>query len=131
MISITDPSALASEVKTCGPAELQDDLNRHGLLRLSFHDIDRADTGLKERTISEEDGKSIIEFVERYQGYPIIVHCEAGRSRSAAVAAALDCIYNGDDTRWFNDPWYYPNMLVYRTVINAYQNGSKAWRAQS
>jgi len=39
---------------------------------------------------SEEDAKSILEFVAKHGGEKeIVVHCEKGRSRSAAVAIFL------------------------------------------
>jgi predicted protein tyrosine phosphatase len=46
----------------------------------------------------------------------IVVNCLAGISRSAAVGAALSLILNGDDKYFFNN--YYPNNLVFRTILN-------------
>ena len=53
-----------------------------------------------------------------------LIHCEAGLSRSLAVAAALSRIYYNDDGPWFE--LEFPNRLVYRLLIENLptQNGS-------
>lgn len=50
----------------------------------------------------------------------IVIYCTAGKSRSAAVAAALHFVLNGNDKPIFGNPMYRPNMLVYRHVLNAW-----------
>lgn len=59
------------------------------ILRLQFEDDDNGPN-----IITENDATKIINFVNKWQDWvsEIIVHCEAGISRSAGVAAAL--IYN-------------------------------------
>lgn len=55
----------------------------------------------------------------------IVVHCDMGLSRSAAVAAAIEKFYNRDDSKYFSSgpmygkPMYTPNMLVYRMMLEA------------
>ncbi len=44
-----------------------------------------------------------------------LIHCEAGLSRSPAVAAALSRIYYSDDGPWFE--FDFPNHLVYQLLI--------------
>jgi predicted protein tyrosine phosphatase len=72
------------------------------------------------KLFTDENAKQILDFVEKYklEIETIIVHCEAGISRSAGVAGALSLIYNGTDQLYFDD--YLPNMLVYRKILNAY-----------
>jgi len=48
----------------------------------------------------------------------IVVHCEAGISRSAGCASALSLILNKTDQYYFDH--YLPNMLVYRIILNAH-----------
>jgi predicted protein tyrosine phosphatase len=48
----------------------------------------------------------------------IVVHCDAGASRSPAVGAALARVLNGDDAEFFAGR-YRPNMRVYRMMLNA------------
>lgn len=47
----------------------------------------------------------------------IYVHCGAGVSRSAGLAAALMKFYNDDDSPIFDNPKYVPNMTVYKAVL--------------
>lgn len=48
----------------------------------------------------------------------IVVHCDAGASRSAAVAAALAKVLSGDD-RDFSRGRYEPNARVYEMLLAA------------
>ena len=84
------------------------------ILRLQFNDSD-GDDG-----ITYDDAKAIAEFVKTECIYNrLIVHCGAGRSRSAGVAAAiLKYLYN-DDRQIFNNKRYGPNMRCYRYVLEA------------
>jgi len=68
------------------------------ILELNFDDlcpnelkvIGRSDLIQGSKFFSEEDAKSILEFVAKHGGEKeIVVHCEKGRSRSAAVAIFL------------------------------------------
>lgn len=89
-----------------------------GKLYLFFDDIDTTDTYLQE--FQKDDAKDILDFVKRNLSLcdNIFVHCCAGISRSAGVAAALSKILSGDDEYYFKR--YCPNMLVYRTILNHY-----------
>lgn len=46
-----------------------------------------------------------------------IVHCEAGQSRSAGVAAALSKWINGEDWDYFLNPKYTPNSYCYQIIL--------------
>ena len=46
----------------------------------------------------------------------LMVHCQAGLSRSPGVAAAIARIKYGNDDFYFKN--YMPNTLVYRTILN-------------
>lgn len=89
-----------------------------GILRLEFDDVDSPEP----LCITEKDADLILDFVEKYKDVAdlVIVHCEAGISRSAGVAAALMKIYNHDDWEVFDNPRYCPNMTCYRTVLMQY-----------
>jgi predicted protein tyrosine phosphatase len=97
-----------------------------GVLRLSFYDFDAAvhvnsDTieGIDEDMLfSDAQAKQIAEFVFDHRDVErFIVHCDAGRSRSPGVAAAVCKIITGDDKEFFDR--YKPNMRVYRKTLNA------------
>lgn len=90
------------------------------VIHLHFNDTDSKK--LVDGGITEEDAIKIKNFVEKYKDIPsidlMIVHCEAGQSRSAGVAAAIMKYLYNDDTQIFNNYKYRPNMLCYRTVLN-------------
>lgn len=94
------------------------DENRVGLLQLSFWDVSQALRGMKSVIpFTRYHSTQILEFVEEVweQIDVLLVHCEAGMSRSPAIAAAIDKIYHDEDDVWFNTRT--PNMLVYRTIL--------------
>lgn len=83
------------------------------VLRLAFDDVDGGGWAM-----TAEDARQIAQFVAENKDRLIIVHCDAGVSRSAGIAAALLKFYNGDDTPIFDNPKYCPNMLCYRLMLN-------------
>lgn len=98
------------------------DLNPYCLdiLKINFDDCDNSNSELIEMKI--EDANNIWEFIKKYENKieGIIVHCLAGMSRSAAIAAAISEKYNGHDSNIFKT--HTPNMHVYRMMINSMYN---------
>lgn len=92
-----------------------------GILRLKFDDVER-NFVKNENCITKEDAEEIVKFVNKYKNKvdKIIVHCEAGVSRSAGVCAAIMKAINGDDWAIFDNPRFCPNMTCYRTVLDAF-----------
>lgn len=89
------------------------------VLELDFHDVNHA--GYDGTTIvpmNEQHGAAIIEFYLRNKDKVelFIAHCDAGRSRSPGVMAALEKIHTGADFSWFK--MMTPNTFVYRTILN-------------
>lgn len=123
IISITNPGSAPAKVK-------QNDCTL-GLLRLEFDDTEEdplANADMyrrkmyvqafgKPKVFSRRQAQSISNFVEHLQPDAVIVHCEAGISRSAAVAAALSLHYNGTDGWVWQSGRYNPNKLVYRILV--------------
>jgi predicted protein tyrosine phosphatase len=123
-ISITQPYVVIS---ISGPGDqARPNINEHCLatLYLVFHD---ADTRLFEdlELFDEEDAQRILEFYKEYKPKVerIIIHCDAGFSRSPAVAAALYKIEGRDDNNWFKH--YHPNRRVYSLLLAEYYKGVK------
>ena len=90
-----------------------------GVLRLSFPDADTpSDQHAEESLFSREHAMQVWTFVQRHlpEIERIVVHCDAGVSRSPAVAAALSKVLNGDDAEFFGGR-YRPNMRVYSTLL--------------
>ena len=89
---------------------------------LQFDDIDCAEEihGLK--PMDEDDAVAIVDAFEKYWGTvdQIIVHCDAGYSRSPAVAAAIAKAMGKSDEVYFSSGEYCPNRHVYRTLLNIF-----------
>lgn len=114
IISITDPDKdrahFASNPKIIG------------ICRVSFDDADSHNKTDEEILMSVDDAKKIRSFIDRYRDRvdQIIVHCEAGQSRSAGVMAAIIEYLTGDKHAVFGDPRYRPNMHCYRLMMNEF-----------
>lgn len=114
VISTTDPDcqlpAFSTE-KFCRECE--------AILMVKFGDIDVTDDN-SYPAITQSQAKLIANFVDTYDYVDVFyINCFAGICRSSAVAAAISLYINGDDKIIFNSPDYYPNMLVYRTLLEA------------
>mgnify|MGYP001574547860 CR=1 FL=1 len=86
VVSVTDPGATPLTFVPCE--------KRRAILRLAFHDLDFApeDVDVSSWVLyTKEHAKTIINFVLdwRYAVRLIVFSCEAGLSRSAALAAAV------------------------------------------
>lgn len=82
-------------------------------LRLRFHDQ-------REDAIDGAQASEIAEFVQRHHREGIrlfVVHCDAGVSRSAAVAAAIWARFEGCAEAFFTE--YHPNPSVFAKVSEA------------
>jgi len=70
---------------------------------------------------SADQARQVWRFVDQHQDVDLlIVNCEAGLSRSPAVAGAISYALGGCDAakRFFTFP-YVPNRLVYSTLLDA------------
>ena len=115
VISIDDRGFAPTPLNTDNPKLM-------GVLKLWFFDRSYDDEGnIPEFAMTEEDAEKIIKFVKYYLPWhpEIVVHCAAGVSRSAGVAAALCRWLNGDDSPIMSDPHRAPNLLCYTRVLDA------------
>lgn len=100
-------------------ASLRKNHLRVGVLRLAFPDVEVASEAHEEGVLfSREQAIQVWSFVQEHRSKVerIIVHCDAGKSRSPAVAAAVARVLNGDDAEFFGGR-YRPNMRVYRILL--------------
>lgn len=106
-----------SEVDDSFP-EFKNSSNIVSVLKVHFDDVDKNDRNC----ITENDALKIADFVKNVAPNIdiLIVHCLAGRSRSAGCAAAISKWYFNDDSFYFKR--YNPNMTVYRLVLNSLMN---------
>ena len=97
------------------------------ILFLRFDDIEEHEKFLNCVPMSDEDALKIKEVVEetKEKVTEIWVHCDAGVSRSAGVAAAIGKYLNDDDMFVFGSPRYSPNITCYRKTLNALMGDSE------
>ena len=88
------------------------------MLQLEFYDADLARPEYEpEFLFNKYHAEQILDFVDEIQDKIelLMVHCEAGMSRSPAVGAAIAKLGWNDDQVFFDK--YTPNMKVYRTLL--------------
>lgn len=93
-----------------------------------FHDTDGGQQGLE--LFSDEQARQVLAFAAQHEQAPeLVVHCQMGQSRSAAVALYLaerygvPCFKEHTPVTWQN--WKIYNRFVYRrllTVDNALED---------
>ena len=69
--------------------------------------------------MSDEDAAQVAALLREYPNTDVIVHCDAGISRSAGVAAAILKHTTGDDSSIFQNGLYDPNLWCYRKTLFA------------
>ena len=91
------------------------------ICRVGFFDID-SNYPISFGHMTLDDAELIADVIERNLDKDIIVHCDAGQSRSAGITAALSKYYNGNDNFFFDNPKYTPNMSCYRLMLETLYN---------
>jgi len=82
-----------------------------------YEDLDYACTG---RSFSLHDAAAFADFVKGTDGLDVLYCCcDAGESRSPAVAAAVMRYFGLDDMQIWENPHYHPNMLVFEMLAAA------------
>jgi len=111
----------AISITTDGDFPSLSEENREGLLQLAF--ADTADAS-RDDSFTSDLASELLDFVDQVWGRieVLLIHCEAGLSRSPGVAAALSRIYYGDDGPW--GEYDFPNSLVYRLLVDTHQRRS-------
>ena len=73
--------------------------------------------------MSRQQAEEIHAFIEKHRAEveTVVLHCEAGMSRSPAVAAALCRALGRDDTLYWQE--YQPNRHVYHLVTEVFKCG--------
>jgi len=99
-------------------AKLARSSNCKGVLKLKFSDADEPQSNV--RLFTPKDARKILRFVEEHStdSECIVVHCEAGLSRSPGVASALSVLTNGERQDDFFFKHYRPNSHVRRVILD-------------
>ena len=83
-----------------------------------YEDLDYECPG---RSFSPEDAQAFADYVKGLAGVnTLYCCCDAGESRSPAVAAAVMRFFGADDLPVWRDPHYHPNMLVFAMLTDAF-----------
>ena len=112
VISIRDPGRRHANIKS----------KPRDVLYLSFDDAERVE-GLPVHSdvllMTEAQARLAWRFFRRYQGEiaTLVCHCEMGKHRSPALAAALCKGSGGEDAGFFTR--FQPNMYVYRLMLSS------------
>ncbi len=117
VVSITD---LADEIVISGPCR--------GILLVKFDDIQEAWRGRKLATT--KDIRQILNWSKDKDG--IVVHCQAGASRSAAVAYLIECLQTTPKEALgiLNPNQHSPNMHIVRMGAKILRNPEIAIEAE-
>lgn len=124
IISVTEPSANFTHYPYLDP-------NLMGILSIKFSDITeeirlkRGDNTIVFKPMSKVQARAILSFVSSIEAdiEILLINCDAGISRSAAIAAGILHTRGQDDSHIWNDPLYLPNKYVYELLIEEYNNG--------
>ena len=121
VISISDPYIVYDNAPFCSSENRVFDI-----LPLCFCDAAEPGKDVYGRDVAEsdlmtdKDAQNVVQFVRENRDKRIIVHCDAGISRSAGVAAAISKYLTGDDGRFFRSGEYDPNMWCYTKTLMAF-----------
>ena len=120
IISISDPSREYDEAPFCTRENRVADI-----LPLCFSDAEEPGKDVygldveEEDLMQDEDARKVARFVLDNRDKRILVHCDAGISRSAGVGAAIVNYFTGDARRFFESGQYEPNMWCFSKVMTA------------
>lgn len=113
VISITDVDKPYNDIRCSAENKIR------AILHLKFDDVGDC----QNNRITEQDAFKIVDFTDMWKDKvnTIIVHCEAGVSRSAGVAAAILKWTQNRADLIFNSPYFLPNRFCYREVLSAFR----------
>lgn len=114
-------------IRTPGDEKAEFDRNNKtikDILYLEFYDINYNSHEIFKgyEPMSDEDAVKIRDFVLKWKDEvdTTWVHCDAGISRSAGVAAGILEALGEDNSYIFDSKMYFPNLLCYRKMLNAF-----------
>lgn len=120
MVSISDPYIQYFSEPFCSKEN-----KVVAIQKLFFSDADKVGEDVYGRVadqqdlFSDSDAELVKRLLNKFPDTDVIVHCDAGISRSSGVAAGILKAITGSDLEIFNNPKYKPNMRCYRLMLNA------------
>ena len=113
IISVTDPSA--------GLNNFARNRSIFAICHVQFDDVTPESVGADDVLMTERDAEKIRDYVRAYKSKVenIIVHCEAGISRSAGIMAAIEEHLTSAPSPIFTSEDYSPNLHCYALTLEA------------
>ena len=92
------------------------------VVNVVFDDIE--DPSIYDKLMTPDDAKIIVDFMIKHFTKKLVVHCQAGISRSSATACAWAYLHQNKDLERDirSSPLFYPNKHVYRLLIEEIDN---------
>ena len=81
--------------------------------------VEKCDDSKRFAPVTSNQKNLIARLLRDYPDTDVIVHCDAGISRSAGIAAAILKHTTGDDSSIFVNGQYDPNLWCYRKTLEA------------
>lgn len=128
-LSYTDYSSAKVIISIRTPGDEKAEFNSNNktikaILYLEFYDISYNSQEIFKgyEPMTDEDAVKIRDFVLKWKDKvdTIWVHCDAGISRSAGVAAGILEALGEDNSYIFDSKMYFPNLLCYRKTWNSF-----------
>lgn len=128
-LSYTDYSSAKVIISIRTPGDEKAEFNSNNktikaILYLEFYDISYNSQEIFKgyEPMTDEDAVKIRDFVLKWKDKvdTIWVHCDAGISRSAGVAAGILEALGEDNSYIFDSKMYFPNLFCYRKTLNSF-----------
>lgn len=115
-----DRDRCAAMISSSTPVDTQ----KLGAISYVFRQYEDIDCDVPGRSFCEEDAKVFAHFLLKLDKRTDTIYCccDAGESRSPAIAAAVMRFYSMDDEHIWKNPHYHPNMLVFDILAGALGN---------
>lgn len=94
------------------------DIEKVQCIPYAFRQYEDLDYECQGRSFSKADAAAFADFVKHLAADVLYCCCDAGESRSPAVAAAVMRFLGVDDMEVWENPHYHPNMLVFEMLAN-------------
>lgn len=89
-------------------------------LKIEFDDVTEPKFGMELTLFDEEMANRVLDFIEEHDGRPFVIHCDAGISRSVAVASFMRDAYEYEPTFHEIGSDQFRNVLVYNQLRRAW-----------
>ena len=112
----------AGSIGNCGAiisSSSEIDIEKVHCIPYVFRQYEDLDYECPGRSFSQADATAFADFVNNLEADVFYCCCDAGESRSPAVAAAVMRYFGLDDMQVWKNPHYHPNMMVFEMLANA------------